>query len=32
MTPAERTAYFNQRGEKVAKKYGFKVVQSARRT
>ena len=32
MTPAERTAYFNRRGEEAAKKYGFKVVQSAKRT
>lgn len=32
MTPAERTAYFNQRGEEVAKKYGLKVVQNAKQT
>ena len=29
MTVAERTAYFNQRGEAAAKKYGFKRVASA---
>ena len=29
MTVSERTAYFNQRGEAVAKKYGFKIVASA---
>ena len=32
MTPSERTAYFNRRGDEVARKYGFKVVQSAKRT
>ena len=32
MTSAERTAYYNQRGAEAAKKYGFKVVQSAKRT
>ena len=26
MTASERTAYFNQRGEVAAKKYGFKVI------
>ena len=30
MTATERTAYFNQRGEAAAKKYGFKRVASAR--
>ena len=30
MTPAERTAYFNQRAEIAAQKYGFKVVSSAK--
>ena len=29
MTPAERTAYFNQRGEIAAMKYGFKIVSNA---
>ena len=29
MTAKERTAYFNQRGEAAAKKYGFKRVASA---
>jgi len=28
MTAAERTAYFNNRGEIAAKKYGFKVITS----
>ena len=28
MTISERTAYFNQRGEIAAKKYGFKIVAS----
>ena len=28
MTPSEQTAYFNQRGEAAAKKYGFKIVAS----
>ncbi len=32
MTSSERTAYFNQRGEAVAKKYGFKIVSSAKDT
>ena len=32
MTPNERTAYYNRRGAEAAKKYGFKVVQSAKRT
>ena len=32
MTSAERTAYYNRRGAEAAQKYGFKVVQSARRT
>jgi len=32
MTPAERTAYYNQRGAEAAKKHGFKIVSSARRT
>ena len=26
MTPKERTAYFNRRGNATAKKYGFKIV------
>ena len=26
MTASERTAYFNQRGEAAARKYGFKIV------
>jgi len=26
MTASERTAYFNQRGELAAKKYGFEIV------
>ena len=30
MTASERTAYFNQRGEAAAKKYGFKIVASAK--
>jgi len=30
MTVSERTAYFNQRGEAAAKKYGFKIVASAK--
>jgi hypothetical protein len=30
MTPSERTAYFNQRGEATAKKYGFKIVANAK--
>ena len=30
MTAAERTAYFNQRGETAAQKYGFKIVASAK--
>jgi hypothetical protein len=30
MTASERTAYFNQRGETAAKKYGFKIVASAK--
>jgi len=30
MTASERTAYFNRRGEASARKYGFKVVASAR--
>ena len=30
MTPSEQTAYFNNRGEAAAKKYGFKVVASAK--
>ena len=30
MTATERTSYFNQRGEAAAKKYGFKIVASAR--
>lgn len=29
MTVAERTAYFNRRGEISAKKYGFTLVESA---
>jgi len=32
MTPTEQTAYFNQRGEAAAKKYGFKIVASAKVT
>ena len=30
MSSTERTAYFNKRGEEAAKKYRFKVVQSAK--
>ena len=30
MTASERTAYFNLRGEAAAKKYGFKIVTSAK--
>jgi hypothetical protein len=30
MTTTERTAYFNQSGEAAAKKYGFKIVASAK--
>ena len=30
MSATERTAYFNQRGEVAAKKYGFKIVANAR--
>ncbi len=30
MTSSERTAYFNMRGEALAKKYGFKIVTSAK--
>jgi hypothetical protein len=30
MTPSERTAYFNRRGEIAAQKYGFKIVASAK--
>ena len=30
MTVSERTAYFNQRGEAAAKKYGFKLVANAK--
>jgi len=30
MTISERTAYFNQRGEAAAKKYGFKRIANAR--
>ena len=30
MTVSERTAYFNQRGEAAAQKYGFKIVASAK--
>ena len=29
MSSSERTAYFNQRAEAVAQKYGFKIVASA---
>jgi predicted lipase len=29
MTVAERTAYFNKRGEASAKKYGFKLIANA---
>ena len=29
MTVSERTAYFNQKGEAAAKKYGFKRITSA---
>jgi len=32
MTSTERTAYFNQRAETAAKKYGFKIVSSAKET
>jgi hypothetical protein len=31
MTPSERTAYFNRRGEEAAKKYGFKIATSVDR-
>jgi hypothetical protein len=31
MTPSERTAYFNQHGEKSAKKYGFTIVSSEKK-
>jgi hypothetical protein len=30
MTASEQTAYFNQHGEAAAKKYGFKIVASAK--
>ena len=30
MTPSEQTAYFNQRGEAIAKKYGFRIVSSTK--
>ena len=30
LSASERTAYFNQRGEVAAKKYGFKIVASAK--
>jgi uncharacterized protein Yka (UPF0111/DUF47 family) len=29
MTPAQRTEYYNKSGEASAKKYGFKIVDSA---
>ena len=29
MTASERTAYFNQRGEVAAEKYGFRIVMSS---
>jgi hypothetical protein len=32
MTPAERTEYYNKSGEATAKKYGFKIVASAKDT
>jgi len=31
MTPAERTAYYNNKAVEAQKKYGFKVVKNARR-
>ena len=31
MTASERTAYINQRGEAAARKYGFKIVASAKK-
>ena len=30
MTTSERTAYFNQRAEAVAKRHGFRIVRSAK--
>ncbi|MCL2615180.1 MAG: hypothetical protein FWD30_00265 [Dehalococcoidia bacterium] len=30
MTPSEQTLYFNQRSEVAAKKYGFKIIASAK--
>jgi hypothetical protein len=30
MTAAERTAYFNQRGEAAAQKYSFKIITTAK--
>ena len=30
MTRSERTAYFNQRAETVAKRHGFRIVRSAK--
>ena len=32
MTSSEQTAYFNNRGEIAAQKYGFKIVASAKET
>jgi len=32
MSSLERTAYFNKRGEESARKYGFRLVKSARST
>ncbi|MDR2600568.1 MAG: hypothetical protein LBC73_09880 [Oscillospiraceae bacterium] len=32
MTVAERTVYYNRRGAEAAKKYGFKIVNSTKRT
>ena len=31
MTPAELTEYYRKSGEESAKKYGFKIVESARK-
>ena len=30
MSPSERTAYFNQRAEAVAREYGFNIVSSVK--
>ena len=31
MTASERTAYFNERGKAAAKRYGFKIIDSAKK-